>query len=146
MRKRTKRKVWPLINTVAHVIQGVSQTPEPLLDSLRTRELGAIDAFARGAASPADWHDINAMVGVCLSMAQENVGPEAIETCALAKQSLQEDWARYDKTGRMGTTGPGLQRYRDVYQYADLQRQSITREEYEKHITLAIKKVKFVKT
>lgn len=145
MRKRTKRKVWPLINTVAHVIEGVRHTPENLLESLRARELAAIDAFARSAASPADWHDINAMVGICQTMAQDGVGPEAIEPCELAGQSLRADWDRYKQTGRMGTTGPGLQHYRDVYQFSDLQRQSISREQYEKEIAKAIKKIRFVK-
>jgi hypothetical protein len=145
MRKRTKRKVWPLINTVAHVIEGVSEVPEAMLESLRARELAAIDAIHRGAAGEFDWHDINAMVGVCLVMAQEGVGPEAIEVCGHAKQSLQEDWAKYAETGRMETTEAGLKNYRDVYEYTDLQRTSISREQYEKHIALSIKKVRFQK-
>lgn len=40
MKKRTKRKVWPKVNTIAHVIEGVGLIPEHLLDELRKRELG----------------------------------------------------------------------------------------------------------
>lgn len=145
MRKRTKRKVRPLINTVSYVMEGVRITTDKLLDQLRIRELAAIDAFTRGMAGEQEWHDINAMVGITRMMAKNRVGPEAIPACDQASDALQADWNRYKVTGKMGTSGAGLQAYRDTFRYHDLQRQSVSRAEYERHIQAATKKVNFIK-
>jgi len=42
----------------------------------------------------------------------------------------------------MGTTGPGLQAMRDLFEYHDLQRSSISRGEYERHIQSAINAIR----
>ena len=42
----------------------------------------------------------------------------------------------------MGTSGPGLNAFRDVYQYHDLQRQSVARSVYEQAIRRVTDKVK----
>ncbi|MCU0943088.1 MAG: hypothetical protein MUE35_11115 [Hydrogenophaga sp.] len=96
------------------------------MDRLRTAELTAVDAFARGAARELEWHDINAMVGICAEAARAGIGIEAAAACELATKHLAEDFERFRRTGKMGTTGPGLQAYRDVFQFMVLQRQSIT--------------------
>lgn len=145
MRKRTKRKVYALVNPLAHAIEGATITPEALLNQLRVRELAAIDAFTRGGAGEQEWHDINAMVGICRMMANNGVGPEAIEACDRAEAALRSDWNRYEATGKMGTSGGGLTAYREAFEYHDLQRQSVSRSEYERHIRAAINKVKFSK-
>jgi hypothetical protein len=41
---------------------------------------------------------------------------------------------RHDQTGRLGITGEGLRALRDLYEYFDLQRQSISRSEFERAI------------
>ena len=145
MRKHTKRKVWKLINPLTHAIEGAAITPDKSLNELRVRELAAIDFFTRGAATETEWHDINAMLGICRIIANKGVGPEAIEACDRAEAALRSDWNRYKATGKMGTSGGGLTAYRDAFAYHDIQRQSISRAEYERHIQSAINKVKFSK-
>ena len=85
------------------------------------------------------------MMMVCRCMAQAGIGPEALEACDRAEECLIADLARHRATGKVGTTGTGLQAYRDVYEYHDIQRQSVSRSEHEKHLRKAIKQVKFDK-
>lgn len=145
MRKRTKRKVYALVNPLAHAIEGATITPEAQLNQLRVRELAAIESFTRGVAGEPEWHDLNAMVGICRVMANKGIGPEAIEACDRAEEALRSDWNRYAATGKMGTSGTGLAAYRDAFAFHDLQRQSVSRAEYERHIRAAVNKVKFSK-
>lgn len=142
MRKATKRKVYQLINSVAHAIDGARITENRLLDELRLRELAAIEAFRTGKATLNDWHDLAAMLNVCETMAEAGIGPEALEACALAETELMAAGKRFEATGRMGLTGPGLQAVRDVYEFHDLQRQSVSRSVYEKQIARCANRIK----
>ena len=135
-RKRCKRKVWNLVNPIQHAIDGAGITTDDVLVELRTRELGAIDAFARGKAGLQEWHDITQMLNVCECMAINGIGIEALDTCQKAQEALKESADRFERTGKMGTTGTGLQAFRDLYEYHDLQRKSIARSEYDKQIKL----------
>ena len=47
---------------------------------------------------------------------------------------LDEARERHHRTGRMGLSGPAIQAMRDLAEYHDLQRTSISRGEYEKWI------------
>jgi hypothetical protein len=146
MRKRSKYRPKPIIgNPIAYVMKGIAVTEESRLDKLRARELASIDAFARGAAHEPDWFDLYAMTDICLEMARNGVGPEAVEACERAGLYLMDDWDRFTRTGKLGTTGPGLQAYREVYEYADIQRQSVPLKEYENHIRTTINRIKFSK-
>lgn len=135
MRKRTRRKVYALVNPIDFAIQGAAISDEANLNKLRIRELAAIDAFAKGRATVADWHDITAILNLAETMAKSGIGKEEIlPVCADAQKHLIEATRRYEKLGKMGTTGEGLKAFRDLYEYHDLQRQSVARSEYEKHI------------
>ena len=57
-RKRCVRRVWALVNPITHAIEGARMTPEEVLDSVRLRELAAVDAFAHGHAALQHWHDL----------------------------------------------------------------------------------------
>lgn len=142
MRKRTKRKIWGLINPVQHAIEGAAYVPEELLAPLRLRELAAIEAFRTGTAGLQEWHDVNAMQGLCETMAREGIGPEALEACDRAEHHLLEAARRFEKTGKMGTSGPGLQAFRDVFDYHDLQRQSVARATYDQMIRLTTARIR----
>lgn len=142
MRKRTRRKVWGLVNPVQHAIEGAMITPDSLLITLRLRELQAIEAFRTGTAGLQEWHDINAMHGLCETMAREGIGPEALEACERAEVALIEAARRFEKTGKMGTTGPGLQAFRDVFDFHDLQRKSVARAKYDDMIRLATARIR----
>jgi len=142
MRKKSNRKVRPLMNPITLAIEGAAIATQSSLNALRARELSGIDAFARGQATEVEWDDILAMLCICEDMAKAGIGPEALEACQRGREHLAADKARFLQTGRMGTTGPGLQAYRDVFEYHDIQRQSIARSEYEKYIQKSINKVK----
>lgn len=141
MRKRTRRKVYPLINPVEYAITGAALIPQRELNNLRLRELAAIEAFRSGKAGLQDWHDVAALLNLCESMARDGIGSEALETCAQAQAALVEAAHRFQRTQRMGTTGQGLQAFRDLYEWHDLQRQSVERSAYERAIDKAIKRV-----
>jgi len=134
MRKRTKRKVYALVNVIQHAMEGAALVDGKPLEDLRTRELLALEAFRSGTATPNDWRSISAMVNIAEVMAKKGVGPEAIEVCREAELQLLDDHVRFEKTGKMGTTAAGLTAYREVYEYHDLQRTSISRAEYERWI------------
>jgi hypothetical protein len=141
MRKRVRRKVWPLVNPVEWAITGAALLTKQELDGLRIRELAAIEAFRNGTAGLQDWHDLAALLNLCETMAREGIGLEALPTCMEAQTTLIEAAKRFERTGRMGTTGAGLQALRDLFQYHDLQRQSVQRSDYERVIVKATRKV-----
>lgn len=138
MRKQTRRKVWKLINPIAHVMEGIVVTPESELDKIRLRELSAIDCFTKGHARIQEWHELAALLNVSEYLARIGVGIEVAELCKTAEAHLIESANRHHKTKRMGLTGPGIQCMRDLYLAHDLQRQSITRGDYEKAIRAAM--------
>lgn len=141
MRKRTRRQVYPLVNPVQWAIKGASLIPQEELNGLRLRELEAIEAFRNGTATLQDWHDLAALLNLCETMARDGIGAEALPTCLQAQDALIEAAKRFERTGRMGTTGPGLKALRDLYEYHDLQRQSVPRSDYERIIVKATRRV-----
>lgn len=130
-RKQCKRRVWALINPIQHATEGASYTPESLLDKLRTRELSAIEAFRTGRARLQEWSDMTALLNLCETMAHGGIGPEALDACALAEAELLSAAKRFESTKRMGMTAQGLEAFRNLYEFHDLQRQSIPRGQYE---------------
>lgn len=81
-------------------------------------------------------------MNLCETLAHEGVGPEALEPCAKAQDALIDAARRFTKTQKMGLTGPGLQALRDVIEWHDLQRSSISRSQYERVIKLTVDRVK----
>lgn len=116
--------------------------PEKALNTLRMIELSAIDAFAKGSATVKDWHAIKEMANLAETMAKAGVGPEALDACERTQTALIEAKERFDRIGKMGTTGPGLQAFRELYEYHDLQRQSVPRYEYERHIQTTANRIR----
>jgi hypothetical protein len=74
-RKRTHRKVYPLVNVINHVIEGVHVTEQRILDRLRLLELSAIEAFAKGRATRHDWMALADLSNVAETLARSGVGP-----------------------------------------------------------------------
>ena len=133
-RKHCRRKHYELVNPITLAITGAAITPDNLLDKLRLVELSAIESFSRGMATKTDWKALADMLNVCQTMATGGVGPEAIEACERAQDGLAESRERYERTRKMGLSGPAIQAMRDLHEYHDLQRQSISRGEYERWI------------
>lgn len=142
MRKQTRRKVYKLIDPLAHVLEGIVVTPESELDKIRLRELGAIEAFAKGHARLQELHEMAAMLNVSEYLAGIGVGIEVAEVCKAVEAHLIEAANRYQRTQRMGLSGPGIQSLRDLYEFHDIQRKCITRGEYEKAIRSAMVQAK----
>lgn len=135
MRKRTRRKVWSTaINPITHAVLGAALIPQDELDRLRIRELAAIEAFRAGKAGLQEWHDITSYLNLCEMLAHQGVGPEALVACETLQDELIEAAHRFEATGKMGLTGPGLVAARDVWEFHDLQRQSVARSVYERAI------------
>jgi hypothetical protein len=144
MRSKPKRnrKVWALINPVEHAIRGACITPQQELDKLRLRELASLDALVHGQGGLGEWQDINAANNLCQVMAEMGIGPEALETTRDVEQALIDAAGRFERTGRMGLTGPAIKAMRDMLEYHDLQRQSVPRSKYEEAIRLVTAQIK----
>lgn len=142
MRKQCRRKVYALVNPIQHAIDGARITPQAALNDLRLRELAAIESFAKGKATLQDWCDINAMLSIAETMALAGVGPEALVDCKAAQKALIEAARRFEATGRMGTTGIGLQAFRSLFEVNDLQRSSVQRSDYEKLIAKSMSRIR----
>ena len=135
MRKKCKRVVRPLMNPISMAMESAAIPDKKSLDKLRMLELAAIEALAKGQAAANEWRDLAGMVNLCESMAEAGIGPEAFEATQRAQEALIEAFKRKDKVGgRLVVSGAGLQAVRDVFEYHDLQRQSVARSVYEWHI------------
>lgn len=141
-RKRTVRRVWQKVNPIVHAIAGASITTRAELDQLHVRELSALDDFTRGRASLSQWYDLANVVNLCETLAHEGVGAEALQPCADAQNALIDAARRFQNTQRMGLSGPGITAMRDVIEFHDLQRSSISRSRYEQVIRLTAARVK----
>lgn len=134
MKKTCKRKHYPLINCIDMAMEGAAIVQDKAMVNLRIRELAAIESFAKGQATIQDWSDVAAMLNLCEGMARAGVGREALPVCGEAQAHLIEATKRYESTGRMGLAGLGIQALRNLYEYHELQRTSISRLDYERHI------------
>ena len=134
-RKKCRREVWNTnVNPIAHAIAGAAITDTASLDKLRMQELSAIEAFAKGRATPDDWRALADMLNICETMAGMGIGPEALEPCRQAQEALGNAHARHRAGRALLFTGPELQAVRDSYEFHDLQRQSVSRSTYEQAI------------
>jgi len=70
------------------------------------------------------------------------IGPEALDTTRDVEQALIDAAGRFERTGKMGLTGPAIKAMRDMLEYHDLQRQSVPRSKYEEAIRLVTAQVK----
>lgn len=134
MRKRTKRKVWALLDPIAHSIVGASITPRQTLDKLRVTEYAALDAITKGLGTIQDWRTLVDVLNLAEMMGKNGVGPEVLPICEKAQDSLHKAAMRYQETMRMGLDGVGIQAIRDLLEYADLQQGSVTRAEFERYV------------
>lgn len=138
MRKQCRRKVYQRINPIQFAIEGAAITSDQELNRLRIRELSAIEAMATGQSSEQEWHEINALRLIAKNLGLAGVGPEVLPVCVEVKRHLDEAMDRFKRIGLMGTTGPGLTAIRDLFAWHDLQRQSVSRSQYERAIAFTI--------
>jgi hypothetical protein len=135
MRKQTRRKIWDTtINPITHAMMGASVVDDESAKVLRDREAASIEAFRAGTATRQSWTDLNASVRVAESMAEAGIGPEVMVHVKIAEMHLMDAKDRFHRIGKMGTTGLGLQSFKDLIEYHELQRTSVPRRVYEQHI------------
>ncbi len=134
MRKHTRRKHYSLIDPVAHAIAGAAITDDARLNHLKTVELSSLDALAKGHGRISEWWDMANVLNIAETMALAGVGPEVLPYCKAAQEELQAAAKRYETTKRMGLTGQGIQAMRELIECHDLQRRSVCRAEYYRHI------------
>ena len=142
MRKKCKRKVYPLLNTLAHGIAGAAVADDAALNKLRLCELSAIDSLTKGKGTPSDWRWAADFLNIAETMAKHGIGPEVLPYCEKAQEALLEAKERFDKTGKMGLSGAGIRAVKDLWEYHDLQRTSVARSEYERMIQKTINHVR----
>lgn len=133
-RKRCNRKVWPLLtDPIRHAIEGVSLTPQALLDRLRLAELSAIESFARGNATPDDFRTLADVLNVCETLCRQGIGGvDAQAAVDAGHAALLAIKARHDRTGRLALAGPELAALRDLHAWHDAQREAIPRAAFER--------------
>jgi hypothetical protein len=134
MRKKTKRKMWNLIDPITHAIVGASITHREKLDKLRLLEYSALEAITKGQGTIHDWRTIVDVLNLAECMGRGGVGPEVLPICEKAQASLHKAAERYGTTMRIVLDGEGIQACRDLIEFADLQQSSIPRSEFEKYI------------
>lgn len=135
MRKRTKRKIWALIDPITHAIVGASITHRERLDKLRMMEYSALESITKGNGTIHDWRTLVDVLNLSETMARNNIGKdEVLPVCQKAQEALHEAAERYQKTLSMGLSGQGIQAVRELIEYADLQQASISRADFEKYI------------
>ena len=135
MRKKCRRKIWLTdINPITHAIVGARITDETSLNKLRLRELSCLDAMRLGHGTVEDWRVLVDMLNVTETFAKNGIGPEALEECQIAQESLYKAAKRYESTKRMGLDGLGIKALQNVYEYHDLQRTSVSRSVFEEMI------------
>ena len=143
MRKHTKRRVYGLIyNPMQYVTEGISATPKADLDKLRTRELSAIEALAKGHGGIREWRDMSDMLNIAETMGKGGVGPEVLPVCEQVQAELLAAAKRFELTRRMGLTATGLAAIKELFAYHDAQRTAINRGEYEKAIQATVDRVR----
>jgi len=134
MRKRTKRKVWNLIDPITHSIVGAAITQRDKLDKLRMLEYSALDSMTKGSGTVSDWRTLVDLLNLSEMMGKGGIGPEVLPICEKAQASLHKAAMRFQESGRLGLDGIGIQAIRELLEYADLQQSSIARSEFERYI------------
>ena len=143
MKKRTKRKVWALIDPITHAVVGASITQRDKLDKLRMLEYSALEAMTKGHGTVSDWRTLVDVLNLSEMMARNGIGKdEVMPICQKAQDALHQAAERYQSTMKMGLSGKGIQAVRDLIEYADLQQSSISRSEFERYIQKTINFIK----
>jgi hypothetical protein len=142
VRKQCRRKIYQLVDPIAHAIAGACITTKDQRDELNKNELAAIEAMRTGNGTIATWQELVNMNNICQIVARNLIGPEALVDCMMAELELKAATKRYEKTGKMLLTDVGLKSIIEVQEWHDKQRRSISRAEYERMIEKTRNKIR----
>ena len=142
--KKPFRSKWSRdANILARVVTGVLPTPEGLLERQRMVELQAIEAFAKGYATPDDFRVCADMLNVAETMAFNGIGRDEVtpvcETCQEQPIAAKD---RHDQGKTLGLSAMGLKVLRDLAEYHDLQRTSVDWATYERMIVKTANRIR----
>lgn len=137
-RKQCRRKIWNKVNPIEYAITGAAITTDDKLDRLRMGELSAIESMVKGNGTIADWRALVDMLNIAETMASNGIGIEVLAVCEIVQKEMEAAAHRYEKTRKMGLTGTGIRYIKELYALHDLQRQSISRSEFERMIEKTI--------
>lgn len=142
-RKQCRRKHYALSNPVAMAISGAHVTTKDDLDKLRMLELSQIDALAKGAATLSDLRHLADMLNLCETMGHMGIGKaEVLPACATCQEALLAIMRRFERWQKLEATPTEMEAIREVFRYHDLQRQSISRGEYERAIVKTANRIR----
>lgn len=130
-RKHCRRRIIKPVNPITLAMEGAAFTSSERLDKLRVLELAALEQFKAGQATVDDWRVMADVINVCDTFARSKVGEEALPAIARAEAALAAGHARFKAHGRIGRAAGEYEALLDVYEFHDLQRQSVSRSEYE---------------
>jgi hypothetical protein len=138
MRKQCKRKIWAKVNPIEYAITGAAVTAEDKLDKLRMSELSAIESMVKGNGTTGDWRVLVDMLNIAETMSNHGIGIEVLPVCEIVQAEMEAAARRYEKSRKMGLSGTGIRYIKELYALHDLQRQSISRTEFERMIEKTI--------
>jgi hypothetical protein len=125
-------------DAVGHAISGARVVDQKSLDMLTMRDLTSLEAVMNGKGGVQEWWDLTGSLNICETMARNGIGKEALDDCAIAQTELKNAAKRFDRSKVMGFTGIGITAIRNMLEYHQLQRQSISRSDYSKYIKMTL--------
>lgn len=142
MKKHCKRKIYSLVNPISMAIEGACITDDDRLKQLADREFQAIQDMTTGKGTLRTWQDLVDMNNVCQTMGRNGIGHECLVDCMMAELELKSAARRYEKTNKMGLTAQGIKSIKEVHEWHNLQRKSVSRSEYEAQIKKTLSKLR----
>ena len=143
MRKKCKRKHYDLVNPILHAIEGACITSDDLINKVRQREKSMIEAIAGNTVDGLyAYKGLCELLGVAETMARNGVGVEVLPACEVAQKALISLKTRFEKWGKWDITPNELFNLTELCEWHDLQRQSISRGEYEKFLKNAANRMR----
>lgn len=143
-RKKCRRKVYALVNPIAHAMEGAAIPSARDLDKLRLLELSALESFRTGHASYPDFKALENVVNLTQTFAHDFRlgGSEAMDIANKAEKALIRVKERHDQGKPLLLDGEGLEALRECWEWHDAQRSQSARSVYEKAIRLTIERIK----
>jgi len=141
MKKKCRRKVYQLINPIAHAIEGACVTEDKHLELLKAHELKMLNALSSDDGLRG-YYGLCELLGCAETMAKAGIGPEVLEPCANAQNVLIKLHTRFKRWNKWEITPSEKQTLIDLMEWHHLQRTSVARSEYESYLKLATNKMR----
>lgn len=134
MRKRTKRKVWPLRDPIRHAIEG-AQSFNAVGDAATTVHIknhGAMHALTTGTATRADLQVLTNVLNMAIALAKQGFARSHMPDFDAASDAIKALVARAKVRNRILGTGPELQALNFLLRVHEAQLEVVSVSEIEK--------------